>query len=104
VGPVAAVTMAAGWGRGGWRGQRRSGAEWSGVERTKRTIQADEAEWSGVERSGAEWSGVERSGAEWSGVERSGAEWSGVERSQAELCSVNTLFPSQPTHAKQPTS
>ena len=67
------------------------------------------AERSGVERSGAEWSGVERSGAdeadeaheaEPSGVERSGA--SGVERSQAELCLVSTLFPSQPTHAKQP--
>ena len=53
------------------------------------------AEWSGA---GAEWSGVERSGAD----EADEAEWSGVERSQAELCSVSTLFPSQPTHAKQP--
>ena len=47
----------------------------------------------GAERSGAEWSGVERSGAD----EADEAEWSGVERSQAELCSVSTLFPSQPT-------
>ena len=46
------------------------GAEWSGVERTKR-----------MKRSGAERSGVKRSGAEWSGVERSGAEPSGAKRS-----------------------
>ena len=121
---MAAVTMAAEVHSGGvpaagallpltgWRGQRRSGAEWSGVERSG-------AEWSGVERSGAEWSGVERSGAdeadeadgaersgadgaEWSGVERSGAEWSGVERSGAEPSRAQSLFPSQPTRAKQP--
>ena len=106
----------------GWRGQRRSGAEWSGVERSGAEwsgVERSGAEWSGVERSGAEWSGrsgrsgrsgaersgrsgVERSGAEWSGVERSGAEWSGVERSGAEPSRAQSLFPSQPTRAKQP--
>ena len=76
---------------------KRSGAERSGVERSgpERTG----ADRSGPEQSGAD-RGAERSGAEWSGVERSGAEreaaW--MERSQAELCSVSTLFPSQPTH------
>ena len=59
-----------------WSGAR---AEWSGVERMKRTKRSG-AERSGVERRGersqAERSGVKRSGAEWSGVERSGVETS----------------------------
>ena len=46
------------------------GAEWSGVERTKR-----------MKRSGAERSVAERSEAERSGVERSQAEPSGAKRS-----------------------
>ena len=70
-----------------WSG---AGAEWSGVERTKRTKRTKRsgAEPSGAERSGAERgaerSGVERSQAEPSGAERSQAEPSGAERSQAE--------------------